>query len=164
MKYENARDLLPEQLLKQVQKYVSGKLVYIPARARKRQWGTLSGYRQYLEERNHRICLQYMNGASIGALADEYHLSLDTVRRIIYGKAEGIPMTYCGTLSSACEWAEQGRIEAWVHAYLLADGHNRAFSDGLRMVDRVFIGPVRMPLESFCRCTGPAGGGTEVSD
>ena len=33
MKYENARDLLPEPLLHQVQKYISGKLVYIPARS-----------------------------------------------------------------------------------------------------------------------------------
>jgi len=43
MKYENARDLLPEALLKQVQKYISGKVVYIPARERKREWGSASG-------------------------------------------------------------------------------------------------------------------------
>ena len=31
MNYENGKDIFPEALLKQIQKYVSGKLVYIPA-------------------------------------------------------------------------------------------------------------------------------------
>ena len=30
MKYENAKELLPEALLKEVQKYAGGKLLYIP--------------------------------------------------------------------------------------------------------------------------------------
>jgi hypothetical protein len=31
MKYENANDILPEELLKEIQKYAGGKLLYIPA-------------------------------------------------------------------------------------------------------------------------------------
>lgn len=55
MKYENAQDLLPEELLTQVQKYISGKLVYIPAREHHREWGSVSGYRQSLLDRNQNI-------------------------------------------------------------------------------------------------------------
>lgn len=30
MKYENAGEVLPEELLKEIQKYAAGKLLYIP--------------------------------------------------------------------------------------------------------------------------------------
>lgn len=45
MKYENARDILPPELLRQIQKHVSGQLIYIPAREKRRDWGAVSGYR-----------------------------------------------------------------------------------------------------------------------
>lgn len=31
MKYENASDVIPEELLKEIQKYAAGKLLYIPS-------------------------------------------------------------------------------------------------------------------------------------
>ena len=69
MKYENARDLLPELLLRQVQKYISGKLVYVPARDHKRKWGSASGARQILRQRNREICARFTIGESIEQLA-----------------------------------------------------------------------------------------------
>lgn len=39
--------------------------------------------------------------------------------------------------------------------YLLEDGRNVPFSDGLKLFERYYIGPVKMPLELFHRCTGP---------
>ena len=43
MKYENGKDIFPERLLKQIQKYVSGKLVYIPSpEEKKKDWGEAS--------------------------------------------------------------------------------------------------------------------------
>ena len=35
MKYENGKDIFPERLLKQIQKYAAGKLVYIPSPEKK---------------------------------------------------------------------------------------------------------------------------------
>lgn len=155
MKYENARDLLPEALLRQVQKYISGKVVYIPAREKKREWGTASGYREYLRERNREICGLFSAGESIGTLARQFHLSEESIKRIVYSRKEICRMEYRNALSSAREWAEKGRLEEWVHAYLLSDGHNKPFSDGLKIVDRLFLGPVKMPLHLFSRCTVP---------
>ena len=155
MKYENARDLLPEPLLRQVQKYISGKLVYIPARERKREWGAATGYRQYLRERNKDIRARFAIGETVDQLADRYHLSCESIKRIVYNRKETMTMNYQGTLSCALAWAEQGKLEDWVHAYLLSDGHNKPFSDGLKIVDRVFLGPAQMPLSLFRRCTGP---------
>ena len=52
MKYENAKDLLPPNLLSEVQKYASGKLMYVPIAEEAKGWGTASGYRQKLLKRN----------------------------------------------------------------------------------------------------------------
>lgn len=64
-------------------------------------------------------------------------------------------MDFRGTLSSAQEYTENGKLEDWVHAFLLSDGNNKAFSDGLKLVDRTYLGPYRMPLSLFKRCCGP---------
>ena len=155
MKYENAKDLLPEPLLRQVQKYISGKLVYVPARERKREWGTATGYRGELRQRNREIRARFAIGETIDQLAEAYHLSCESIKRIVYNRKEALTMDYQGTLSCALRWAQAGKIEEWVHAYLLSDGNNKPFSDGLKIVDRTFLGPVKMPLELFHRCTGP---------
>lgn len=47
MKYENGKDIFPEKLLKQIQKYAAGKVIYIPAGDTKRTWGETSGYKRY---------------------------------------------------------------------------------------------------------------------
>jgi hypothetical protein len=60
-------------------------------------------------------------------------------------------MPYACTWSSAREYAAHGRLEKWVHAYLLSDGHNKEFSDGLKLFDRYFLGPAVMPLKLFRR-------------
>lgn len=36
-----------------------------------------------------------------------------------------------------------------------SDGHNEAFSDGLKLFDRYYIGPMMMPTGLFHRCCGP---------
>ena len=64
-------------------------------------------------------------------------------------------MKYERTLSSAAEWAKQNQLEAWVHAFLLSDGHNKPFSDGIKLEKRFFWGLYRMPLSLFHRCCGP---------
>ena len=88
MKYDNGRDIFPERLLKQIQKYVSGKLVYIPSSDKKRAWGETSGYKQYLIERNRDIKSKFNAGASVEQLADEYYLSCESIKKIIYSKKE----------------------------------------------------------------------------
>jgi len=62
---------------------------------------------------------------------------------------------YAGTLYSAKEYAAAGKLEEWVHAYLLSDGNNKGFSDGLKLTERYFFGLANMPLALFSRCCGP---------
>lgn len=155
MAYLNGNDVFPEELLKQIQKYVSGKLVYIPASDERRGWGETSGYKRFLRERNAGIRREFSEGADIECLAEKYALSWESVRKIVYSKKGEDLMEYRCALSSASQFAEAGRLEQWVHSYLLSDGHNREFSDGLKLFPRRFYGPVSMPLKLFCRCCGP---------
>ena len=84
MKYKNAQDILPNELLKEIQKYVEGETIYIPKLRAKKQWGEESGARNYYKQRNEKIREKFMHGCSLEELAKEYALSVDSIRKIIY--------------------------------------------------------------------------------
>lgn len=59
-------------------------------------------------------------------------------------------------VTSSCKrYAQQGRLEEWVHLYLLGDGNNKALSDGLKLFPRRYTGPEKIPLTQLKRCCGP---------
>lgn len=82
MKYINAKDLLPDGLVQELQQYIQGAYLYVPA-ATVKGWGECSGYRQELEARNRAIFVEYRAGASAAGLAEKYSLSESAVRKII---------------------------------------------------------------------------------
>jgi len=84
MKYKNASDVLPEDLLKEVQKYASGETLYFPKDKVRRKWGEKTGARTFFQERNAEIRQKYLQKMSIEHLADEYCLSVETVRKIVF--------------------------------------------------------------------------------
>ncbi len=87
MRYVNANEILPDGLIKELQKYVQAGYIYVPAKAdRHRAWGELSGYREELSNRNRRIVSEYEQGRSVEELADRYCLSVYAIRKIIYQK------------------------------------------------------------------------------
>ncbi len=81
--YSNAKDVLPGHLLREVQRHVQGALLYIPNADDRRPWGSLTGVRNELQERNAAIREEYRRGADLDFLAEKYHLSFDTVRKIV---------------------------------------------------------------------------------
>jgi len=89
MAYLKADQLLPPELLLEIQKYVQGSLVYIP-RPRKRRlgWGLKNGTRDSLDRRNAAIRNARLNGLCIDDIADQFCLSPDSVRKIIYRKVQ----------------------------------------------------------------------------
>lgn len=86
MAYKNAARCLPPHLLAEIQKYVEGDIVYIPKRSQRRRWGELSGARQLIDRRNHRMAQLYQQGVSVEELAERFHLSIESVRKIVYGR------------------------------------------------------------------------------
>ena len=122
MKYRNAQDIFPEALLRQIQRYVAGETIYIPAGSDRKSWGETSGYQQYIRERNAEIRKKFNQGSSFDELMEVYALE---------------------------------KLDVWIHLYLNEDGRNIPFSDGLKLFDRYYIGPIKMPIHLFTRCAGP---------
>ncbi|MGG1662468.1 CD3324 family protein [Brevibacillus sp. NRS-1366] len=87
MKYQNAQTTLPQELLRDIQKYVQGTYLYIPVQEEcRKEWGAYTGSKQVLQERNARIVQAYGLGISVKTLAKEYFLTEHSIRRIIREK------------------------------------------------------------------------------
>lgn len=84
MRYRNASDILPDDLLKEVQRYAAGQTLYFPKDKARKPWGEESGARRYFQQRNEEIRQKYLQKVSIDRLADEYCLSVETVRKIVF--------------------------------------------------------------------------------
>lgn len=87
MKYLNAKVILPDALVKELQNYVQGGYIYVPVeQEQQKRWGEVSGYREELEQRNRQIKKEHQNGVSMECLSEKYGLSFYAVRKIIYQK------------------------------------------------------------------------------
>lgn len=87
MKYMNATAVLPEKLLTEIQKYVQGETLYIPKlETEYRKWGASSGSRRLLDQRNAEIKESFLNGSRIHELAAAYHLSTESIKKIVYAQ------------------------------------------------------------------------------
>jgi len=86
MGYKNGIDVLPAHLLEEIQGYFNGGLIYIPKNGDKVSWGQKSGTRKQLDSRNGKMKTLYKSGRSIETLANEFFLSPETVKKIVYGK------------------------------------------------------------------------------
>lgn len=88
MDYKNASQVLPDELLKEIQRYVSGEAIYIPSIEQKKKWGEDSGARAYYRQRNEKIRKSYKEGCSVELLAEEYMLTVDSIRKIVFKKKD----------------------------------------------------------------------------
>lgn len=87
MNYINATNILPEKLLVEIQKYVQGETLYIPKQDENRKkWGSASGGRMILDQRNTEIREMFYSGKAIQQLSEEYFLSVETIKKIVYSK------------------------------------------------------------------------------
>jgi Mor family transcriptional regulator len=88
--YKNASRILPPRLLAELQRYVAGESIYVPAPGgARRGWGERSGARATLARRNAEIRRLRARGASPAELADAYNLSDDTIRKILSSRSRG---------------------------------------------------------------------------
>ncbi len=81
MSYINAKDVLPDELISEIQKYVDGVNLYIPKIFEKRRKD--SSYKQEIYERNKEIYEMFMLGNTVTELAAKYYLSDKSIYRII---------------------------------------------------------------------------------
>lgn len=85
MKYRNAAEILPDKLLRELQTYIEGDVLYVPKSSSKQEWGSASGSRSFYQERNEEIRSLYKKGHPIDALSKQYNLANNTIRKIVYG-------------------------------------------------------------------------------
>ncbi|WML48626.1 CD3324 family protein [Neobacillus sp. PS3-34] len=87
MKYMKASAVLPEKLIMEIQKYVQGETIYIPKpESTRAKWGAKSGGRRLIDSRNVAIRNAFEDGRAIHELADDYFLSIETIKKIVYSK------------------------------------------------------------------------------
>ena len=84
MRYMKAADVLPPDLLAQVQAYIDGEYLYIPRTETSRKpWGAANGRKAETLARNQEIYRRYREGTSVDQLAEAYFLAPKSIWKII---------------------------------------------------------------------------------
>lgn len=84
MSYINAKNVLPEELIAEIQKYVNGINLYIPKMPEAEP--ACSSYRLEISQRNQEIYEGFLQGEKVSQLAVKYFLSEKSIYRILGGK------------------------------------------------------------------------------
>ena len=82
MGYMRALEVLPDEMVREIQNYVEGELIYIP-KLTKAGWGAKTSTKAVLEKRNREIYADYHKGMSISELSQKYYLAEKSMSRII---------------------------------------------------------------------------------
>lgn len=65
----------------------SREALYIPTcKSKRRKWGESSGAADYYKVRNAEIRSRFQEGAELYQLCEQYGLSIDSIRKIVYSK------------------------------------------------------------------------------
>jgi len=64
VKYRNAMEILPPQLLQRLQELAQGEILYV-LKAKRETWGAATGAREFYSERNSEIRKQFLRGAGL---------------------------------------------------------------------------------------------------
>ena len=84
MSYIKATNVLPEELLNLIQKYVEGEYIYIPKKGCNRKlWGQTTKSKEKTSARNADIYKIYEEGTSIKILSELYYLSSKSIQKIV---------------------------------------------------------------------------------
>ena len=86
MSYKNAKEILPDYLIREIQKYINGEVIYIPKHEEKKiKWGTKNGSRKKYDTRNGEIRALRATGLAVEEIAGRYYLSTESVKKILSG-------------------------------------------------------------------------------
>ena len=84
--YKNAKEVLPDYLITEIQKYVNGEIIYIPKHEEKKiKWGTKNGSRKKYDVRNGEIRALRRTGLTVEEISGRYFLSAESVKKILSG-------------------------------------------------------------------------------
>jgi Mor family transcriptional regulator len=85
VKYASAENILPKELVEEIKRYCQGQYVYIPReKGIRSKWGTRSGVKKELANRNSEIKEKFQHVESKESLAKDYCLSISSIKKIVY--------------------------------------------------------------------------------
>lgn len=106
MSYKRADEILPKEILKILQKYAGGEIIYVPRNGdARRKWGTNTGTRENLYHRNKQILAEYEKGVTTKELATRYYLTEKSIQRIIRNMRQKPPV------EKETSYMEENKIE-----------------------------------------------------
>lgn len=109
MKYKNAGEILPAELLEEIQKYIQGEFLYIPKKD-KQTHRAVTEYKIELEKRNLRIYKMYLEGMKNQQLAENFSLAQSSIRRIIIAERKRFELMSNEIKALLFAWGLQGEI------------------------------------------------------
>lgn len=84
MSYIKAIDVLPQDIIELIQRYVDGEYIYIPRKeSQRRSWGQKTNIKEIIEKRNYEIYQQYLSGIPVQMLSEIYYLAPKSIQKII---------------------------------------------------------------------------------
>lgn len=83
MKYINAVNIIPDELLVEIRRYISEGFLYIPGINERKEWGSISGQKYELETRNQLISKDFQNGKTVNEISREHYLTKSSIYRIL---------------------------------------------------------------------------------
>lgn len=85
MSYQKAENILPQEIIEVIQKYIDGSYIYIPRKGSNRKmWGENTLAKKETHLRNQTIYEKYQNGFTVEMLSQEFYLSEKSIYRIIH--------------------------------------------------------------------------------
>lgn len=91
MSYRKAQDILPEEVIRLIQKYVDGENIYIPRiENNRKEWGSTTSAKKDIQTRNDNIFYDYKQGFSVSGLSEKYFLSEKSIQRILYESKKAV--------------------------------------------------------------------------
>lgn len=137
MKYKNAVHILPEKLLQEIQQYVQGEYIYIPVRNKIANVAPTE-YERELLKRNEHIFTRSLEGAGNRELADRYHLSASSIRRIIIEQRKGYEAMYHKIQKIMNEWdiGEKDVKQIYDSAWQIGEDHVLKTYEDINMLQR----------------------------
>lgn len=83
MKYINAVNIIPDELLVEIRRYISEGLLYIPGINERKEWGSITGQKYELKTRNQLIRRDFHSGKTVNQISRDHFLTKSSIYRIL---------------------------------------------------------------------------------
>ncbi len=110
MKYKNAKDIFPDEILREIMKYVDGQYIYIPKKKENND-KVITEYRQEIDIRNSKIYEHYLIGMKYSEIAKMYCLSEKSVRRIVLNEKKKMKQKQVNVQQVMTKYGIEGDIK-----------------------------------------------------